>query len=94
MSNTESSAGAEPYQVGTGDVSTAVVEAVAATLDVDLFELPPLGSTIDTDALNGIWNSMYGERRPGYISLTFSYAGCHIAVEDGESVRVTTPEDR
>lgn len=88
MSNTQTGASGGTYQVGLANVSETVVEAVASTLGVDPFELPPLGSTVDADSLDGLWYSMYGESRPGYISVSFSYAGCHVSIEDGESVTV------
>lgn len=88
MSNTQTRTNVGTFQVGPATVSETVVEAVASTLDVDPSELPPLGSTVDADSLDGLWYSMHGESRSGYIAVSFSYAGCHVSVEDGESVTV------
>ncbi len=74
----------DPRMPDAVDPGRAVVEAVAAAEGVDPIELEPtLGSVIDVDALNELF-----DRRPGGAGrVSFSYHGYHVTV--GSDGRVT-----
>jgi hypothetical protein len=61
------------------------VLAVAAALDRDALDLPPLAGTIDPDALDGLVGASPEPRR---LSVTFEYAGCVVTVTP-DDVRAT-----
>lgn len=54
-----------------------IVEGIAEAESVDPLELPPLGETIDTDALQTVVDSTETVR------VEFEYAGYDIRVTDG-----------
>lgn len=58
--------------------SVAVVELVADRSGVDPMELPPLGSVLDTDALDAlVCGSARSDRS---VALSFPYAGMEVTV--------------
>ena len=70
--------------------SRATYLAVAEATDRDPMDLPPLMDTIDTDALDAIFDSASDTVD---FKQTFEYAGCAVTVTD-EEVTVGTPADR
>ncbi|ELZ14904.1 hypothetical protein C477_19217 [Haloterrigena salina JCM 13891] len=71
-----------------GDISIAVVTAVAAERDVEPTELPPLYESIDPDALDALFEPTRtsGPRRG---RLEFTYDGHAIVVECGSDLEIT-----
>lgn len=70
-----------------GDLpSTATIETVAAALDAEVDDLPPLYDVVDPDALDDLFSE---PTREG-VSVSFSYAGCAVTVARG----VVTVEPR
>ncbi|WP_276256725.1 HalOD1 output domain-containing protein [Halomontanus rarus] len=68
----------------------AVVLAVADASGVDPLELPPLGDTIDPDALNELFMA---RSESTVAKVTFEYAGYDVTVRgDGEIQARTTQE--
>lgn len=69
-------------------VSEAVVLAVSAILGRDPVSLPPLGEVVDPDSLNKIFDSQFdGMPRTGG-RVTFTYADCHVTVDNGEFLSI------
>ncbi|QSW97905.1 HalOD1 output domain-containing protein [Haloterrigena alkaliphila] len=71
-----------------GDVSIAVVTAIAAKRDVEPTELPPLYESIDPDALD----ALFAPTRPGGPRrgrLEFTYDGHQVLVECGSDLEIT-----
>jgi hypothetical protein len=64
-----------------------VVRVVADEADVDPLDLPPLYSTIDTDALDTVIDTVPTG------SVQFRYAGYYVTVEGDGSVEVTDNSD-
>lgn len=70
-------------------VSGTVAERVAESIDEEALELsPPLYDVVDTDALNALFRSGYGDD----VVVSFEYQGCSVTVDDGR-VAVDPPED-
>lgn len=67
-------------------VSTAVIAALTAAIDVELENLEGIGTYVDPDALNALfdhWGSREG--RIGSGSVSFPFADCTVTVStDGE----------
>lgn len=57
--------------------SQATYNAVAEAKESDPLALPPLGETIDPDALDAIISSAAS---PGELTVEFEYAGCSVTV--------------
>lgn len=70
------------------NVSTAVVEAVAAVTDTSPMELEPLAESIDPDALDRLFGDS-GRR----LTVEFAYAGCAI-VATGSTLQIRETEAR
>ncbi|MFB6140823.1 MAG: HalOD1 output domain-containing protein [Halosimplex sp.] len=68
-------------------LTLAIVEAVAAKRDADPFDLPPLGTYIDTEALATFFEAIDGGDG-GSRSVSFEYDGAEVTVDDGGDVRV------
>lgn len=64
-------------------VPAGVVETVAAATDRDPVDLPPLYESVDPDALDACVASMASG------TVTFSYAGYAVTVDDEGSVDLT-----
>lgn len=76
----------------TGDVSTAVVVAVADVTDTHPTDLPPLYDVVDPDALDAIFRpSGDGQPGPG-VHVTFTMAGCTVSIRDG-AITVTADSE-
>ena len=72
-------------------IAVAVVEAVAAVSGETVESLPPLGKTIDADALEALFApTTDGRHREG--AVTFLYAGYEVTVRNGETVVVSDNE--
>ena len=72
-------------------IAVAVVEAVAAVSGETVESLPPLGKTIDADALEALFApTTDGRHREG--AVTFLYAGYEVTVRNGETVVVRDTE--
>lgn len=81
---TESRGGAtEPF-------STKVVRAVANETNTDPVELPPLYYEIDPDALDRLFDP--STAAASVERLTFTMAGCDVAIDDAGQVTVTETE--
>lgn len=72
----------------TESVSTAVRRAVSAVKGRKTASLRPLNAVIDPDALDAYFDprSNDGLRTDG--RLSFSYSGCHITIENSESLTI------
>ena len=67
--------------------TTRVIEAVASASDTDATELPPLHDSVDTDALNALFDSGGSESDPS-LRVSFVYDGYTVRVDrDGVAVR-------
>lgn len=71
-----------------GEVSTTVVEAVAAATDTVPSRLPTLYEAVDPDALDALVASLY-ERGRG--TVRFDLAGCQVTVDATGTVVVRRP---
>lgn len=64
------------------DIVHDILTEVAETRGTDLFDLPPIGETIDTDALQNLLESSE------MVHIVFEYVGYEVAVSSGNiSVR-------
>lgn len=72
-------------------LSTKVVERVAAFKGTESVELDPLYEAINPDALNHLFTNPNGADRSGRI--TFAYCGCEVVVEDDGQVLVQGPPE-
>jgi hypothetical protein len=77
---TNSSSGQRP--------STAIIEAIGTITDTDPIELDPLGDTIDSDHLDGLFDSPSNSERE-HVSVSFSYAGYRITVSETKAITRT-----
>lgn len=68
--------------------SEAVVDAVAALVDVEPVELSPLYRTIDPEALDALCQSADASARP---TVQFDYEGFVVTVTDTDVVSVVEP---
>lgn len=66
---------AEPRKPRNSIVHDILTE-VAETRSIDLFDLPPIGETIDTDALQSLLESSEG------VHIVFEYDGYEVAVSN------------
>lgn len=62
----------------TDPVSLRIVSAVATASGSDPTDLPPLSETIDTDALDALFDAKNGSDN---LELRFTYAGYFVRVE-------------
>lgn len=66
----------------TDSVADAVAMSVATVRDCDPTDLPPLGETVDPDALNDIFQA---SNRGTGVNVTFEYAGFDVTINhEGE----------
>jgi hypothetical protein len=68
----------------TGEITEAVVLAVADATEHDALSLPPLATSIDPDVLGGVVDG------PGNSSVTFTYAGHEVTVTHDGDVSVSS----
>lgn len=78
-------------QLADEQLSTKVVERVAAFKGTESVELDPLYEVINPDALNRLFTNPSGTERSGQIS--FVYCGCEVIVEDDGQVLVQGPPE-
>lgn len=78
-------------QLAGEQLSTKVVERVAAFKGTESVELDPLYEAINPDALNHLFTSPNGADRSGRIS--FVYCDCEVIVEDDGEVVVQGPPE-
>lgn len=71
--------------------STAVAETVAAAVDEEPTEIPPLYESIETDALDSIIQRDGHHENGRHRSIAFSYAELWITVEGSGMVSVNPP---
>lgn len=64
---------------GRNSVADAVAMTVATVRDCDPTDLPPLGKTVDPDALNDIFT---GKDRGTAVNVSFEYAGFDVSIDD------------
>lgn len=65
-------------------VTVAVVQAIADQADADPMELPPLGDTVDPDALEALFApTTAGRPRTGRVE--FAYWNYHVTVQSGRN---------
>jgi hypothetical protein len=75
-------------------VSAAVIRAVATVKDIDPIDLDErLYDHVDPCALNRLFRTDRQDRARGML-VSFTMAGCHIQVQDGQKVVVTADSDR
>ncbi len=67
------------YDLARDSPSEAVVHAVAAVVDAPVDELEPLYSTVDSEALDAVFDPSYGGT-PTIAQVTFSYEGTTVTV--------------
>lgn len=72
--------------------STAVVSAVAATLDCDPETLDPLYESIDPDAFDAVVQSGRASTPEGNITVSFTYAAHQVTVHATGEVIVRAPD--
>ena len=71
-------------------VSSRVVEAVADAKGVDEETLPPLYETLDSDALDALFNHRLtpSVETPSHPTVQFSYAGLSVVVRSETDIEV------
>jgi len=74
-------------------ISLAVVRAVADAKGTSPFEIQPLGSVIDTDALDSLVDSVVGSPRSDASAVRFDYEGYRVAVDADGTVEVSERTD-
>jgi hypothetical protein len=75
------------------DLSTLVVNAVAAVADRDHTELTPLNDVVDPGALNTLFAHKHdGTARMGG-EVSFSLSGYEVTVEAGGRILITPPDE-
>ena len=75
------------YDLGSTDVSTAVVEATSIALDKSRTDLPPLYSYVDSDALDALFSDRTGSADENFLRVTFPYRGFQVTVvDDGQII--------
>lgn len=65
----------------------AIVDTVSNLTNTDPLELDPLGTVVDTDALNALFSPSDSSRRHDAY-LTFRYEGCNVAVDSDGTISV------
>lgn len=80
------------YDNARDDLSLAVVAVVAAVEDRAPTDLTPLASAVNTDALQGLFETP-SEQLPTPTTTTFRYEGYEVTVTSEEVVQVTPLED-
>lgn len=74
-----------------GDVCFAVIDTVSKLTTTDPLDLEPLGTVVDTDAVE----TLFGPGQTGIIrhdaDLSFRYEGCDVTVGNDGTVSVTRP---
>ncbi|ELZ31148.1 hypothetical protein C474_09944 [Halogeometricum pallidum JCM 14848] len=73
-----------------GDICFAVVDTVSKLTATDPLELEPLGTVVDTDAVEALFatTGLTGTVRHD-ADLSFRYEGCDVTVENDGTVSVT-----
>lgn len=71
-------------------VSEAVISAVADVTGQSPLEMTPLAKTIDSDALNALFQT--GNGNDSGIAVTFEYSDCYVTI-DSETVQVESIEN-
>ena len=69
-------------------VTYAVVEAVSSVTDQSMTEMQPLGTVINTDALNTIFAGKQMDEQP-LSDIQFEYEGCLVRVTAGGEITAT-----
>lgn len=72
-------------------ISHRVIEMVAAEVDTDPVELPPLYETIDPEALDALFASSFSHG-PLVGQVAFTYGGCEITVSYDDELVITVEE--
>lgn len=68
--------------------AAAITRAVVTEVGVDPSELEPLGSSIDPEALEGLFDSL--ETTPGAVAtVSFPYAGYWVSIDSEGTLTVT-----
>ena len=83
------------YDIGVNEsVSTAVVRAVSAVEGRGPQSLPPLANTLDTDALDALFDPRGdgAARTGGRLSLV--YSNCRLTIDNGEYLTLQLLETR
>jgi hypothetical protein len=70
----------------TSSIDGTILEFVSELTKTDVSDLPPLGETVNADALRLLRNHAFDG------SLTFDYATCHITVDYSDPVFVTVSD--
>ena len=78
------------YAPETTEPSIAVVSALAAVTDTDPLGMEPLGSAVDTDALDSLLAEEPGEDCDA--SVTFAFDGHDVTAHSGGSLSVHPPD--
>lgn len=78
-------------QLADEQLSTKIVERVAAFKGTESVELDPLYEAVNPDALNHLFTNSNGADRSGRI--TFMYCGCEVIVEGDGQVLVQGPPE-
>jgi hypothetical protein len=77
------------------DICLTIVETVSDLTNTSPLELDPLGTVVETDALDTLFGPSDGPAEHDAY-LTFRYEGCNVSVDSDGSVSVThatTPAD-
>ena len=69
------------------ELSHAIIEALAETLDCETYEVPPLHDTVDLDALAALFGSRYDGTPRTDGRIAFVHGDCDVVVES-DVVRV------
>lgn len=74
--------------------SVGTIRCIAAVTNVSHTELPPLGDSIDADALDALFDHARDADRSGLLEVSFPYAGFDVVVRAGGKLVVRPAADR
>lgn len=73
-------------------LSTDVAESVAAVLDTDPANVAPLYETVDSTALDRLFDSTSADTDRGPITVSFRYDECTVTVRSDGRIVVSAPD--
>ena len=75
-----------------GEVGVQIVRSVAAVTGVEPSRLPPLGRTVDVDALDRLASTAGAGDSTGEVSVSFRYADCVVVLDASRHITIRTQD--